>query len=516
MNKHLTKSIGLFRLLGFCIAAHTALGAIAPTTLTQPQGSIFVIGATSGTSSIQIFMNNQLTLETISFNITPATAHVASTWGINGESTVTQDNNGRVTVAFKNDWQGKPIIGNTFTISFGLPVGTLQSISNVAINGIALTTRQADALLPVPSSSSSETPAQTPGVTPITFSYVTPVDPSPGYIYADSYPTHIFEPYTDITLPSIIPWSMSPANFATTYNIITTDMVPVGALDMVKKANLKGIRFAFITDNGGSIGWGPTLALNFAAPVVQQLQSKGIPVIISMGGSAGTFPGTNDGTYAVFYKYLEQIITIYPGVGLCFDIEGSDPLGLPGNETLQKTFAQAAVAIQKKYNTPMILTIPILPSGLNAGTKALITAAQQVGLNFYINIMAMDYGANADGKDETGKVLPMSQLAIQAAKNTANFLQTLYPNESAEWCLQHVQVTPMIGYNDQTQEIFTLNDAQILTKWARENDVQLCMWSLTRDFPGGTTTNLVDATFSGPNIQTAPYEFSKIFEAIDQ
>jgi len=517
MKKIIMKTLSFLSLIALCLAVH----ASAPST---PQGAYYTINTKGGTCYIECFLDTPTAIKTISFTANPAATNLTPTpWttGLSGvSSAATIDaTTGLVTVEIGQLWNKVQPQSGAFALNFSItpPSVDLISLSNVIINGtIGLTTQQVSTLPPLPSSGGGDSGGTTPATPPITFSYVTPVDPSPGYISTSTYPAMVFEPYTDVTLNSASPWT-SPTDLKNKYNIIYDGSfsLPVGAFQMVKDTGLKGVRFAFITEDSGNIGWGAN-PLNFALPVVQQLQSQGITVILSLGGANGTFPGTNEGTYKAFYNYLEQIITTYPGVGLCFDIEGADPLGISGNETMQTAFTTAAAAIQQKYDTPMILTLPALPSGLNAGGQAVVTAAQQAGLDFYVNIMAMDYGSNADGKDATGTVAPMSQLAIQAAQSTARFLQTVYPTKSATWCLQRVQVTPMIGYNDVTTEVFTLADAQTLMTWAKDNGVQLCMWSLTRDFPGGTKTDLVSATFSGPGIQITPYQFSKIFEGIDQ
>jgi len=53
----------------------------------------------------------------------------------------------------------------------------------------------------------------------------------------------------------------------------------------------------------------------------------------------------------------------------------------------------ALTTIQAKYPTvPISLTLPVMPDGLTEMGKAVVRRAAGMGLRFYTNIMAMDYG----------------------------------------------------------------------------------------------------------------------------
>jgi hypothetical protein len=124
-----------------------------------------------------------------------------------------------------------------------------------------------------------------------------------------------------------------------------------------------------------------------------------------------------------------------------------------------------------------------------------------------VNIMAMDYG---NGFNQPGN--NMGQLAIDAATSTHGQLMTLYPSLSSQQAWSMLEVTPLIGINDDPAEIFTLANAQQLTAFAQQNGIGgLSMWELPRDTTG--TLGAIDAV-DGSGIAQTPFAFSQIFEQI--
>ena len=75
-----------------------------------------------------------------------------------------------------------------------------------------------------------------------------------------------------------------------------------------------------------------------------------------------------------------------------------------------------------------------------------------------------------------------------------------------------VGVTPMIGVNDDTSEVFDEAAANQLVAFAQQNGMaRISMWSLNRD-TAGTAKNSVDNTSS--SIAQQAFDFSHIFEKI--
>ncbi len=449
--------------------------------------AVFTSNGWQSTLNVSLQSAIDLTANPITFTVAPTGIDMTKgAWGLAGAPTSVTQSGDTVTVKVGYTWWPPQstthlTIDKPFSIKFS-PSFTELSISNLSIGNVAVPVSNPDALI-LPENA----------------------DPSVGFYHQDmsgARPALPFAPYIDIT-----------------------QLSGKSLVQAVAQTGLQGVRFAFITEGGKTesgkvitgLSWGG-YPLSFFTTGVQYLQSQGVKVIISLGGEEGVFPGINQGN---FYTHLEKIIQTYPGVGLCFDIEGKNVphMLMPnasGTGTNADTFMQAAAKIQQNYQTPIDITLAVLPTGLTNQGKAIVTAAQNAGLFFDVNIMAMDYGAAFDDKTINGIVVEgvsrdMKNCAVSAATATATFLQTLYPEKTFGECLKQVQITPMIGVNDVTDEKFSLQNAEALTTWAKEHDVILSMWALPRDHPATPTDPLVSQKSSGPGIQASDYQFTQIF-----
>ena len=166
----------------------------------------------------------------------------------------------------------------------------------------------------------------------------------------------------------------------------------------------------------------------------------------------------------------------------------------------------------------MSLTLPVLPTGLDANGLSVVQSAHTYGLAVsVVNMMAMDYGqwAAPDGNQ-------MGPYAQQAAQATHDQLATIYTNLTDAQLWAMVGVTPMIGVNDTCWstycELFTVADASNLVTFARQHHLgRLAMWSITRDVPcHDASGNVVTHTYADPScssIVQSNYAFSQAFSA---
>ena len=76
-----------------------------------------------------------------------------------------------------------------------------------------------------------------------------------------------------------------------------------------------------------------------------------------------------------------------------------------------------------------------------------------------------------------------------------------------------IGVTPMIGKNDLTNEVFDQQAARELEAWSAQHHIgMLSMWSINRDEQNAAgAISYVDLTSS--SLVQRPFEFSSIFEA---
>jgi hypothetical protein len=155
----------------------------------------------------------------------------------------------------------------------------------------------------------------------------------------------------------------------------------------------------------------------------------------------------------------------------------------------------------------------VLPTGLTADGLYVLQSALKYGVKIsLVNGMAMDFGDSA-APNPAGQ---MGTYAIDVANSLYTQLQTLYGTSLTSnqlWGM--IGITPMIGVNDASDEVFTLANAQQLLIFAQQKGLgELAMWSLGRDQedPNGALTYAEDDSSS---IIQSPYQFSHIFEAFD-
>ncbi|WP_261871266.1 chitinase, partial [Mycobacterium marinum] len=309
--------------------------------------------------------------------------------------------------------------------------------------------------------------------------------------------TGVYKPYVDITL-----W---PYPDGSGYNF--SDAANAGITD---------VTLAFITADttNGQAAWGGYTAydvtggsqISYIENQITNMTNAGINGTISFGGQAGTplavYAANNSLTAAQLAAQYQEVMSTYGIYSIDFDDEGAI---LTNSSAL--TLQAQAIALSQAWGTangtPVTVsyTVPVAPSGLTAEGMAPINAAISSGVNVStVNIMAMDY---YDGTTQMGTA------AIDAATATHGQLMTLYPSLSSDQAWAMLGVTPMIGVNDDTSEIFTLADAQTLTSFAQDNNIgQLSMWQLPRDQTGdiGVSNN------NGSGVEQTPFEFSEIFE----
>ncbi|MER6181531.1 cellulose binding domain-containing protein [Streptomyces sp. NPDC001652] len=287
---------------------------------------------------------------------------------------------------------------------------------------------------------------------------------------------------------------------------VDTSLYP--AFDLVATAAATGVKdynLAFVTDGGGCTPkWGGVTDLGSDAVAAQigALRAKGGDVRVSFGGAAGSELATTCSSAAALAAAYEKAVAAYDLTKVDFDVEGG---ALPDTAANTRR-AQAIAELQKDHpDLDVSFTLPVMPEGLTQAGVDLLADAKKNGVDIStVNIMAMDYGPAYSGD--------MGTYAEQAATATqAQVRSVLGLSDSAAW--KAVAVTPMIGVNDVTTEIFTVDDATQLVNFAKSKGIGwLSMWSATRDKQcAGGAKNYADATCS--SIVQDQHAFSKAFAA---
>jgi hypothetical protein len=267
----------------------------------------------------------------------------------------------------------------------------------------------------------------------------------------------------------------------------------------VKQFNLG---FVVAGGSGCTPEWGGVTAVG-ADPVASQigaLRAIGGDVRISFGGEAGSELAVTCTSVSQLEAAYQQIISAYDVNKVDFDIEGA----AVDNTAANARRDQALAALQAQDpDLQVSFTLPVLPSGLTSDGDAVLTGAVQAGVKVSaVNVMAMDYGDGA-APNPSGQ---MGTFAIDAATATdAQVASALGISDDDAW--SKIAVTPMIGVNDTSDEIFTVANAQQLTAFAASKHLAwLSMWSAARDIQcSGGAQSFASPTCS--SIVQTPDEF---------
>lgn len=310
------------------------------------------------------------------------------------------------------------------------------------------------------------------------------------------WPDQVFAPYVDMTLYPMY--------------------------DLVDAAQSSGARFftlAFIVaDPTGQPSWGGYSAYavghgEFDAAVRTQLaalRAIGGDAMVSFGGASNQELAQVITNVTALKAAYQTVIDVYDLRVIDFDIEGAaaaDRASIDRRSQAIAALQQDARAAGKALDVHF--TLPVLPTGLTNDGLYVLQSALRFGVDIaVVNIMAMDYGDNA-APNPQGK---MGDYAIDAATSLFAQLRGLYGmtrTEAQVWGM--IGVTPMIGLNDVTTEIFDQQEARELLAFAQQKGLaQLSMWSLNRDrsHPNGRIS-YVEPTSS--SIVQAPLEFTMLF-----
>jgi len=311
------------------------------------------------------------------------------------------------------------------------------------------------------SSGCSTTPPPPPTPTPPPPPPPTPPPPTPTPPSPPPSGSVTYGPYKDITVS--MNWNTNVISTA-----VTGTLSPVLS---VKPAKLKMITWAFATGACGSETWGGLAPAAVASANIQNFVNAGTKYIISTGGAAGSFTCASDANFETFVnRYASSSLA-----GIDFDIEAGQSAADIDNLVTRVKNSQS-----KHPGLRWSFTLATLggnsAQSLGSMGVTVMNSIKSHGLTGYIiNLMAMDYGSaiasnctlNASGKCDMGKS------AIQSAVNLHNYWGVPY---------SQIEITPMIGGNDATDETFSIADVTTLSNWVKANGVSgIHFWSLDRD-----------------------------------
>jgi hypothetical protein len=416
---------------------------------------------------------------TLSFDL-PAGTSITSMW--NGFYKVSH---GKVSVT-PVFWSGQSWDG-TIATGTSLQIGFVTEAAGAAGKPTACLVDGASCASAPPAGSTSAAGSPTTPASPAPTSAPVPVPT------ASSSPSA--PPGSPTTAPS--PTGTSPATgpgAAGFAPYVDTSLYPPFSLTTAaQQTGVRQFNLAFVVAGGSSGTAGCTPEWGGVTPVgsdpvaaqIAALRAMGGDVRISFGGEDGSELAQTCTSVTQLEAAYQQVISAYDASKIDFDIEGAAQDDTAANARRD----QALAALQASDSGLQVsFTLPVLPTGLTADGMSVLTGAIAAGVQIAaVNVMAMDYGDSPAPDPAT----MMGTYAIDAATATdAQLAAALGISDAAAW--PRIAVTPMIGQNDETDEVFTIADAQQLAAFAASKHLAwLSMWSAGRDqeCPGGADSN---------------------------
>ncbi len=290
-------------------------------------------------------------------------------------------------------------------------------------------------------------------------------------------------------------------------------LYPVPDLDGLARQHGVGLfTLAFLQATPtGEAAWAglPALSLTSTNPQalairteINQLRAAGGDVMVSMGGANGislaqSFYAAGRSATELATRY-GQVIDSLALNRLDFDIEGA---ALADRGANQLHSAALKLVQQSHPDLEIWITLPVLPQGLTNDGLTVLRQMLDAGVKLDgVNLMAMDYGDSAAPPASQS----MGQYAIDAAHASYRQLSELFGSHGESFGWNQLGLTPMIGVNDVTSELFSTGDAALVEDFARQKGLgMLSMWSLGRDQPG--PIGRVEATHSGTAAGSGAY-----------
>jgi len=295
----------------------------------------------------------------------------------------------------------------------------------------------------------------------------TPPPPTPAPPPASGF---VFGSYKDITIN--MDWNNDQISTS-----VTGTRSPV--LN-VMPSHQTSLTWAFASGECGSENWAGVTPAGLVGQNVNQWVSAGKKYIISTGGANGVFTcGSDSGFESFIQRYNSSSLQ-----GIDFDIEGGQ-----SQAVIDALVARVKVAKANHPNLRFSFTLATLggnsPQSLGQIGVNVMNSIKSQGLTgYYINLMAMDYGSAIASNCTLGGNgrCDMAQSAINSAVNLHNYWGVPY---------NQIEITPMIGGNDATDEVFSIANVDTLVNWSKANGIAgIHFWSLDRDVdcPAGSAS----------------------------
>jgi chitinase len=309
---------------------------------------------------------------------------------------------------------------------------------------------------------------------------------------AVSRPAPWFAPYVDATLTPLVAFQDRSANPArdVVLGFVVAGSTPAEAC---------------------SPTWGTYASLQDAATKfdldrrIAQVRGQGGDAIVSFGGQANSELAVTCHQSTDLAAAYRSVIDRYNSDTVDFDIEGTAVADVAANARRAQAIKTVQDAVRmRKHHLAVWLTLPVTPRGLNPDAVALVRGMVAAKVDVAgINVMAMDFGEAAAGKD-------MLKAVTSSMTATRSQLAAIF-GKRAGW--SKLGVTVMVGQNDVDAESLSVADAGKVAVFARSHGMaRVSLWSLNRDSECGATFAVlrVHSNYCSGVVQK-PRQFSTLF-----
>lgn len=259
--------------------------------------------------------------------------------------------------------------------------------------------------------------------------------------------------------------------------------------------------------SGCTPSWGAAYTMDQASASldldrrIARLQQQGGDVAVSFGGQANQELATTCTSVTQLAAAYESVIDRYNLTTVDMDVEGAALSDTAANERR----AEALALVQKNRRAEgkslaVWLTLPVTPDGLATDGQNAVrtTLAKKVDLAG-VNAMTMDYGSSLPANTTMAAA---SEEALTATQRQLGILYRQHGTTLTSATLwSKVGATPMLGQNDDVNEVFTLADATALNSFAVSHGLgRMSVWSANRDVSCGSnyvTLTVVSDSCSG-------------------
>ncbi|MER5194595.1 chitinase [Streptomyces sp. NPDC002755] len=302
--------------------------------------------------------------------------------------------------------------------------------------------------------------------------------------------------------------SPSPSTSATSSSTGTSYAPYVSAVeaddnDSAGSPTTYNLAFVISGGSGCTPKWNGTNAIGDSAVKsrISALTESGATARVSFGGASGKeLAATCDSASELAEAYGEALDAAGSSQA-DFDIEG-DELTDSASVALR---SQAIAALQEERpDLEVSFTLPVMPSGLDADSLALLASANKYDVQVStVNLMTMNYGESYAG--DMGGYAITSATAAQAQLKKA-----FGTTDAAAW--KGMALTSMIGTNDVDNETFSLADAAQVRTFAEEKGISwVSMWSTFRDQQCEDGSSTDDALTNCSGVEQSAGAFAEAF-----